>query len=151
MEEEASDDEEMLGDLDLTKERAEVQAEDEEDYGEDELAELTFGAEVDPVLDELAEDDELEEADAEDDQEEEGDDEEEYEDEEEEEQAPEQPVVQVVSGAGGDDMLALFSEASDAVKEVEAWREDLPNPTIEELLAEAQQLRALFGGERPRE
>jgi hypothetical protein len=47
-------------------------------------------------------------------------------------------------------MLALFSEASDAVKEVEAWREDLPNPTIEELLAEAQQLRALFGGERPR-
>jgi hypothetical protein len=151
MEEEASDDEEMLGDLDLTKERAEVQAEDEEDYEEDELAELTFEAEVDPVLDELAEDDKIEEADAEDDQAEEGDDEEEYEDEEEEEQAPEQPVVQVVTGGGGDDMLALFSEASDAVKEVEAWREDLPNPTIEELLAEAQQLRALFGGERPRE
>jgi hypothetical protein len=143
------DDEELLGDLDLTKERAEVEAEAEGDDEEDELAELTFEAEVDPVLEELAEDEELEEADEEE-EDEEGDGEEEYEDEEEEEQAPEQPVVHVVSGGGSNDMLALFDEGSDVVKEVEAWREDLPNPTIQELLAEAQQLRALFKSGRPR-
>ena len=135
------DEEELLGDLDLTKERAEVEAEAEGDFEEDELAELTFEAEVDPVLEELTEDEELEEEDGED-SEDEG--EEEYEDEEEEEVASEQPVVHVVSGGGSNDMLALFNEGADAVKEVEAWREDLPNPTIQDLLAEAQQLRALF-------
>jgi hypothetical protein len=140
------DDDELLGDLDLAKERAEVEAED--DHEEDELAELTSEAEVDPVLDELAEDEELDEEDEDRDEDEEGDDEEEYEDEEE--QPPEQPVVHVVSGGGGNDMLALFDEGTDVFKEVEAWREELPNPTIEELLAEAQQLRALFKGGRPR-
>jgi hypothetical protein len=146
------DDDGLLGDLDLTKERAEVEAEDEDGYEEDELAELTYEAEVDPVLDELAED-EMDEEDEEEDEEEgeESNDEEEYEDDEEEEQAPEQPVVHVVSGGGGnDDMLALFGEGSDAVKEVEAWRADLPDPTIDELLAEAQELRALLQGRRPR-
>lgn len=142
------DDEELLGDLDLTKERAEVEAEAEENDEADELAELTYEAEVDPVLEELAEDEEPDEEDGED-----GEDEgEEYEDEGEyeEEKAPEQPVVHVVSGGGTNDMLALFEEGADAVKEVEAWREDLPNPTIQELLAEAQELRALFKSGRSR-
>jgi hypothetical protein len=57
--------------------------------------------------------------------------------------------VQVVSAGGAGDMLALFGEGSDHVKEVEAWRVDLPNPTLEELLAEARNVRGLLQGKGP--
>jgi hypothetical protein len=146
------EEDELLGDLDLSRERAEVEAEDEggEDEG-DELAGLTFKAEVDPVLEALAGDldDEDDETEADDEDGEDGDeDEEEYEDDEEVTE-PEKPVVHVVSAGGGNDMLALFEEANDAVKEVEAWRADLPNPKMDELLAEARAISALIKGRRP--
>ena len=143
------EDEGLLGDLDLSNERAEVEAEDEDEDEDDELAELTFEAEVDPVLEELARDEDLD-AEDEEDGDEEGEDEEEgeYEDDEEEEE-PEKPVVQVVSGGGsGNDMLALFNEGSNVVKEIETWRADLPDPTMEELLAEAREISAMLKGRR---
>jgi hypothetical protein len=146
-------DDELLGDLDLSKELAEVQAEDDDEDEDDELAALTFDAEVDPVLEELAEDDDEDEDDDEEEGEEEDgeDDEDEYEDEEEEEaEAPQTPVVQVVHAGGGDDMLSLFGEGSDVVKEIEAWRADLPNPSMDELVAEAREIGAMIKGRRPR-
>jgi hypothetical protein len=153
-------DEELLGDLDLSKELAEVQAEDDDEDEDDQLAALTFDAEVDPVLEELAEDDDLEEEEDGDEDDEEGEEEDgeddedgEYEDEEEEEAAeevPQTPVVQVVHAGGGDDMLSLFGEGSDVVKEIEAWRADLPNPSIDELVAEARELGAMLKGRRQR-
>jgi hypothetical protein len=147
------EEDELLGDLDLSMERAEVEAEDEGgEYEGDELAELTLEAEVDPVLEALAVDidDEDGEPEAEDEDEEEEDadeDEEEYEDDEEVAE-PEKPVVHVVPAGGGNDMLALFEEGNDAVKEVETWRTDLPNPTMDELLTEAREISALIKGRR---
>jgi hypothetical protein len=155
--EDDSEDEELLGDLDLSKELAEVEAEDGDEYEDDELAELTYEAEVDPVLEDLAGatglEDEGGEADADEDgdedEDEDGDEDEEYEDDEEQAE-PEAPVVQVVSGGGlGHDMLALFGEGSDVAKEVETWRADLPDTSIAELLAEARAINAMIKGKRP--
>jgi hypothetical protein len=71
--------------------------------------------------------------------------------EEEEESAAEAPQVQVVAAAaeGGDDMLSFFSESADAGKAaVAAWREDLPDVSIEELLAEARALSQQIKGNK---
>jgi hypothetical protein len=154
-EEDDTDGDELLGDIDLTSERAEVEAEDDNEYADEDLAELTYEAEVDPPLDELAADEDVEyedddDEDGEDEEDEEGDDDAVDGEEEEEERAPEQPVVHVVSAGGSNDMLALFDEGTNVVKEVETWRADLPNPTISELLTEAEAVRALFRGGRPR-
>ena len=47
-------------------------------------------------------------------------------------------------------MLALFNESSNVVKEIETWRADLPDPTMEELLAEAREISAMLKGRRSR-
>ena len=150
--EDADVDDELLGDLDLTKERTEIAAEDGEEYDsddDDDLQELTAAAGVDPLLAALEDEtgDEDDEADDEEAGENEDEDDEEYEDEEEEQ--PEQPAIHVVSGGGGEDMLALFNEGSNVEKIVEAWRAGLPDPTIEELLAEARAISEMIHGKRP--
>lgn len=74
-------------------------------------------------------------------------DEEEYEDEEEEAK----PEVQVVAagGGGGDDMMSFFDEAADAgAAAVAAWRQDVPDVTIEELLADARAISQQIKGKR---
>ena len=150
--EDADIDDELLGDLDLTKERTEIAAEDAEEYDsddDDDLRELTAAAGVDPLLAALEDEtgDEDDEAGDEEAGENEDEDDEEYEDEEEEQ--PEQPAIHVVSGGGGEDMLALFNEGSNVEKIVEAWRAGLPDPTIEELLAEARAISEMIHGKRP--
>jgi len=168
--EDADIDDELLGALDLTKERTEIAAEDAEEYDsddDDDLRELTAAAGVDPLLAALEDEtgdeddeagDEDDEAGDEDDEagdedDEAGDDEagenEDEDDEDEEAEQPEQPAIHIVSGGGGEDMLALFNEGSNVEKIVEAWRAGLPDPTIEELLAEARAISEMIHGKRP--
>jgi segregation and condensation protein B len=162
-EDEEDDEEELLGNLDLSRERKELASEALDDEDE-ELATLTFDAEVDPVLEELvSEQEDLEDEEGDDDEEddededgeledeEEGDDDEYEEDDEDDEEEPEKPVVHVVpAGNSANDMLALFDEGSDAVKEVEVWRSELPEASVSELLAEAREINDLLQGRRRR-
>jgi len=50
----------------------------------------------------------------------------------------------------GDDMLALFQEAAEGVKQVRPWREDLGDTDLEEVLRQARELRQLLSGTKSR-
>jgi hypothetical protein len=71
-------------------------------------------------------------------------------DEEDEDNEEPQPEVKVVAGGGeGDDMLSFFSESADAGAAAAAvWRQDLPDVSIEELLAEARAIRQQIEGKK---
>jgi hypothetical protein len=74
----------------------------------------------------------------------------EYEDEEDEEE-PSQPEVHVVAAGGdaGDNMMSFFDEAADAVAKAHlAWRDDLPEVSIEDLLAEARSISQQIKGKK---
>jgi hypothetical protein len=80
---------------------------------------------------------------------EDGDEDEDDEDEDEEEGA--QTEVQTVAAGGGegDDMMSFFGESADAgAGAIAAWREDLPEVSIEELLAEARAIRQQIQGKK---
>jgi hypothetical protein len=70
-------------------------------------------------------------------------------DDDEEDEDP-QPEVKVVAGGGeSDDMLSFFSESADAGAAAAAvWRQDLPDVSIEELLAEARAIRQQIEGKK---
>ena len=100
---------------------------------------------------EVSDDAENEEDDAEDaSEEDDGDEGDEEEEEEEEDEEEPQTEVQVVAGGGeGDDMLSFFNEAADAgAAPAAAWRQDLPDVSIEELLAEARAIRQQIEGKK---
>jgi hypothetical protein len=97
--------------------------------------------------------DETEVSDEESDESEDGEDEfeDEEDDDEDGEREAEAPAVQVVAAGAeaGDDMLSFFNESADAGKDAApAWREDLPDVGIEELLAEARSLRQQIKGRK---
>jgi hypothetical protein len=144
------DDEDLLGNLDLSKEAAEVAIETLDGDDDAPLEPDAFTADATSHGDDEYDADEadVEEGNVEDDGEDDEAEDEEYE-EDGEDGEPERPIVQVVSAGGAGDMLALFGEGSDHVKEVEAWRVDLPNPTLEELLAEARNVRGLLQSKGP--
>lgn len=50
----------------------------------------------------------------------------------------------------GDDMLALFQEAAEGVKQIRPWREDLGDTDLEEVLQQARELRQLLRGAKSR-
>jgi len=64
------------------------------------------------------------------------------------EAAPEaEPAVVSVAAAMGsaaDDMMALFQEGGESGKQVQAWRQDLGDTTLEEVLQQARELRHLL-------
>jgi hypothetical protein len=126
--EDASD---FLGDFDLASEGGDDQ--------DEELEEMLQDVEVDPALAGLEDGEQRE------------DDEGEFEDEGDyDEEGPAASAVHIVTvGGDNDDMLALFADAEDANKTVHAWREDVPETSIEDLLAEARSLSALLKGKRP--
>jgi hypothetical protein len=100
---------------------------------------------------EVSDDGEDEEGDAEEaSEEDDGDEGDEEEEEEEEDEEEPQAEVQVVAGGGeGDDMLSFFNEAADAgAAPAAAWRQDLPDVSIEELLAEARAIRQQIEGKK---
>ena len=89
--------------------------------------------------------DEFDSVDEEEDDEEDGDEE----DEEGAEEEAAAPEVHVVAAAGGgkDDMMSFFDEAAGAgAGAIAAWRADLPEVTIEELLAEARAISQRIKG-----
>lgn len=139
------DDEELDEELvQVLDEVAEEELEPADAAGED-LADEAEGPVIYTVSaeapDEAEDEESPEEDDVEDDEDEEDDAEDSDEDgDEEEAEETSQPEVQVVAGGGdGNDMMSLFGESADAgAKEVAAWREDLPDVSIEELLAEAR-------------
>jgi hypothetical protein len=103
---------------------------------------------IDAVEDE--ENDEVSEAD-EDTEDEEDDDEDEEDDEEGDEEEDAAAEIQTVAaGAGeGDDMMSFFGESADAgAGAIAAWRKDLAEVSIEELLAEARAIRQQIQGKK---
>jgi len=134
-------DEELAGVLDEVAQDDFGPDEDEDAYddGEDAPVVYTVSAEV---TDDTEDDESQPDGDAEDE------DDEEYDDDEEDET---QPEVQVVAAGGGtgDDMLSFFDEAANAgAGAIAAWREDIPEVTIEELLAEARAIRQQIHGKK---
>jgi len=136
-------DEELVQVLEEVAEEEGEPAEGDEDVTEDEdegpfiytvSAEAADETQDDEDEDDEAEDDEADEDDDEDDVDDDG-------DEDMEEPEAGQPEVQVAGGGGGegDDMLSFFSESADAGADAAAaWRQDLPDVSIEDLLAEAR-------------
>lgn len=144
-------DEELAGVLD---EVATEEFETEEDSN-DGLEEEDDGAVIYTVSAETAgedeDNDEFTSADEDGDDEDEEDDGEEEDDDDEEDgdEEDEAPEVHVVAAAGGgkDDMMSFFDEAADAgAGAIAAWRADLPEVTIEELLAEARAISQRIKG-----
>jgi len=136
-------DEELAGVLDQVAEE-ELVIEDETETEEDGPAIYTVAAQAD-VRGEPSEESPNAFDDAGD--EEDGD---EYEEEDEEETTA--PEIQVIAAGGdsGNDMLSFFGESADDVaKVVQPWREDLPEVTIEELLADARAIRQQISGNKP--
>ncbi len=72
------------------------------------------------------------------------------EDEDDDDEEAAEPEVQTVAAGGdGDDMLSFFGESADAgAAPIAAWREDLPEVTIDELLADARAIRQQIQGRK---
>jgi hypothetical protein len=76
-------------------------------------------------------------------------DDDEYEDEDEEEDASVEVQTVAAAAGEGDDMMSFFGESADAgAGAIAAWREDLPEVSIEELLAEARAIRQQIQGKK---
>ena len=141
-------DEELAGVLDLVAtEEVEAEEDDEEFEDDDGPVIYTVSAGAD---DGEAEADAYEDDDEETDEDEDEDDEEGDEDGEGDEEAskPELHVV-AASDGGGNDILSFFGEGADAGGKVHlAWRDDLPEVSIQELLAEARSISQRIQGKK---
>jgi hypothetical protein len=147
-------DEELAQVLEKVAEEELEPPEDEDGVFEDETEADDDGPFIYTVSAEAADESEGEEGDGEEGpsgEDQEDDDLEDSEDGDDEEDEDEsQPEVQVVAAAGeGDDMLSFFSESADAgAKEAAAWRHDLPDVSIEDLLAEARAISEQIQGKK---
>jgi len=141
------DDEEEL--VEVLEEAAEEGDEDDDDIEDDDEGPViyTVSAEAIGATEDETQPEEEDELSANED--EDGEDEEDEDGEDEEEGA--QPEVITVAAGGGesDDMMSFFGESADAgAGAIAAWREDLPEVDIAELLAEARAIRQQIQGQK---
>ena len=142
-------DEELSGVLDeVAAEEFETEAAGNEGFEEEEDGAVIYmvSAETAGEDEDVFEADEFASVDEEEEDDEEDGDEEDEDGDEEEAEAPEVHVV-AAAGGGKDDMMSFFDEAADAgAGAIAAWRADLPEVTIEELLAEARAISERIKG-----